>query len=70
MATEEEKLNIESEAVLKSLQSRFKVMREFRRMLGYESHRGCALASAAFLDDKLKPLLSACLVKECRPMTA
>jgi hypothetical protein len=47
----------ELEAALTNFHSRFHEVREFRRMLDYESHRGCALAAAAFLDERLKQLL-------------
>jgi DNA-binding MltR family transcriptional regulator len=55
----------ELEAALKNLHSRFHEVREFRRMLDYGSHRGCALAAAAFLDERLKQLLSALFVPGC-----
>ena len=56
---------MEGEWALNSLPSRFHEVREFRRMLDHESHRGCALAAAAFLDERLKQLLRASLVDEC-----
>jgi hypothetical protein len=55
----------ELEAALKNFHSRFHEVREFRRMLDYESHRGCALAAAAFLDERLKQLLGASFIPEC-----
>lgn len=44
---------------------RFLEVRDFRRMLSYESDRGCALAGAAFLDERLKQLLNASFVERC-----
>jgi len=55
----------ELEAALKNFHSRFHEVREFRRMLDYESHRGCALAAAAFLDERLRQLLCASFVPDC-----
>lgn len=53
------------EKVAEQFANRFAEVREFRRMLTYESHRGCALAAAAFLDERLKQLLQASFVERC-----
>ena len=57
--------NKATETVEEQFMRRFAEVRDFRRMLDYESHRGCGLAAAAFLDERLKQLLNASFVDRC-----
>jgi hypothetical protein len=54
-----------AEVLVKAYAAHVAEVRNFRQMLSYESHRGCALAAAAFLDERLRKLLLASLTEEC-----
>jgi len=50
-----------AEVLVKAYAAHVAEVRNFRQMLSYKSHRGCALAAAAFLDERLRKLLLASL---------
>jgi hypothetical protein len=65
MSNEMDPVNKATATVVEQFMRRFAEVRDFRRMVDYESRRGCALAAAAFLDERLKPLLNASFVDRC-----
>lgn len=65
MPNEPENLDPNAVAFVEAYSSHVAEVRNFRQMLSYESHRGCALAAAAFLDERLRKLLLASLTEEC-----
>jgi hypothetical protein len=65
MPDEFESLDPKAVAFVRAYSGHVAEVRNFRQMLSYESHRGCALAAAAFLDERLRKLLLASLTEEC-----
>jgi hypothetical protein len=57
MPDEFESLDPKAVALVRAYSGHVAEVRNFRQMLSYESHRGCALAAAAFLDERLRKLL-------------